>query len=106
MAQSVSERQNRHLVFLEVVLRQSYLTVEDRDEVLCFQLLRRRFGSVTLEAEGVAIGPQQMVVASAVWRVASRAALHKSGLVVHGFLREIGNFTVAAEADVHRIRLG
>src|ERR1700687_2229221 len=106
MAQPEPQRQNRHLVLLIVVLRQVLLAVEDGQHMLSFQLLRLGVEAVALQAECIPLGPQQMIVVAAMGLVASGAALPECGLVVHGFLAEIGNVAAAAQANVHRICLG
>ena len=62
---------------------------------------------MTLETEFVGRRREQQVfVVIAVSVMARVAALHENGLVVHSFLAEIGNVTVAAQANANRIRLG
>ncbi|SRR5208282_4034065 len=105
MTQSILQPQNHDSVLLEVVLGQLDLAVEDGDQMLGFQLLRCRVRTVALQAETISFYPQQMIVVAAVRGVASGAALTECRLVMHGFLPEIGDVGVAAEADVHRICL-
>jgi hypothetical protein len=106
MAEPILQPQNHHSVLLEVVLGQLDLAVEDGYLMLSFQLLRRRVGPMAFETEGIAVRTQQMNDVAAMRRVARGAALRECGLMMHGFLCKIGNFTVATEADVYSVCLG
>src|ERR1022692_1599395 len=101
MAQSVSQRQNWRLVFLEVVLGEFDLAVENGHDMLGCQFLRRRVWPVAFQAKGIAFRAEEMIIVATVWHMASSAALSECRLVVHGFLRQVGNVAVAAEADVY-----
>jgi len=105
MSHAVLERQNRDLV--EVVLRQLHLAVKNRDQMLAFHCLWISVRTVALEAQRVGgARPQQVQVFAAMRFVTGSTSLLERRLVVHALLGEIGNVTVAAQADIHRIGLG
>src|SRR5579863_930629 len=106
MPQPKPQRQGRHFVLLEVILRQFYLAVKNRDQMLRFQLLWCHVRSVALQAEPVPLDPQQVIVVPAVWLMASGAALREYRLVMDGLLGQIGNVAVAAQADLDRVGFG
>lgn len=106
MAQSILQTQRHDSVLSVVVLGQLHLTIEDGNDMLSFEFLRHRISSVTLQAKRIAFSPQEMIILTTVRHVASSTALAESWLMMHGFLGEIGDVTVAGEADVNGIRFG
>ena len=104
MPQVVLQRQYRNLG--EIVFRQPDPAAKDRNQVVAFELLRLRVRSVTLQAQLVRVcRPQQMFVVASMRLVADGAALHEYRLVVNRLLFQVGDVTVATQADVHGVRL-
>lgn len=101
MAQAISQWQSRTLVLDEVIFGQLYLPIEDGEHVLGFERLLPALGAVALEAQiiDIALRAQQFLIVAAMGFVTGAAALIKRGLMVHGFLGEVTDVTVAAEAD-------
>ena len=101
---AVLNRQQNH--FAEIVFRQLYLAVEDRDQVLTLKLLWIRIGPVALQAELAGSGgAQQVIVIPAVRLVAGCASLLEGRLMQVGLLHLIGLVAVASQAGLHWIRL-
>src|SRR5437660_8425132 len=104
MTVPVLQRQFDH--FLEIILRQSHLALEDRDHVLALQFLRAGFRPVALEAKLVRTrGPQQVRVVSAMRFMAGRATLNERRLMHYGFLHLLGLIRMAGQASLHGIGL-
>ena len=100
--QAVLQRQDCHLE--EVILGQFHLAIEDRHQVLFFELGGSRIRTVALQAQLVlALGAQQFRVFSAMRLVAGRATLFIRRLVYMPFLLQFGLIAVAAQAGGHRI---
>ena len=105
MSQAKAQRQDRDLVLLVVVVGQPDRAVEDGEQVLGFVPLRSGIGTMALQAQRIALGAQQMIVVSAVRRVAGGATLPKGRLMVRGLLLQFVDIAVAAQADADRIGL-
>src|SRR5512146_1607715 len=104
MPKAVLDRQDRHSG--EVVLGQLYRAVEDSDEVLGLDSLRLRVRTVTLEAETVhGGGTQQVLIVSAMRRVAGCATLLERRLVKKFLLMLLGLIRMAGETGVYRVGL-
>ena len=107
MSHAEPQGQRHHSVFREVVFGQLHGSIEDGYKVLGFQLLRVAIRPVAFQAECVrSTRAQQVIVVSPVRSVASGATLLECWLVAIWFFPLIGDITVAAQADVNRIRLG
>src|SRR5579863_1605592 len=104
MARAILQGKNWN--FFEVVFRQLYFAVEDRDERLAFHWLRfGRIRSVAFQAERVDIFySQQVLVIAAVRLVAGGATFLEGWLVMNFFgfehVRLIG---MAGQANLHAI---
>ena len=61
---------------------------------------------MTLEAKFVAFGPHQLFMIAAVRLVTGAATLLKCRLVVYGLFFQVRDIAVAAQANLHGIRLG
>lgn len=103
MPEAKTERQDGHLVFLVIVFGQANSAVEDGQQVFRVVALGRRVGAVALEAESISLGAQEMIVLSAMRRVANGTALTEGRLVMHGLFEQVGNIAVAAETDIHAV---
>src|ERR1022692_323285 len=106
MAAAILQRQDRDPVLLIVVLGQLHFSVEDGQHMLGLEPLWLRVGPGALQAEGVSLGAQQMIVVAAVRLVTGRAALDKGRLMEHALLGLLGLVSVAAQADIDRVRFG
>jgi hypothetical protein len=104
MAKSKSQREDWNFVLFEVVVRQLYRPVEDREHTLGFQLLRLRVWSMTLQAQRISIGSQQFGSVSAVRVVARRTTLLERRLMQDVLLRFLGPIRVASQTDAYGIR--
>ena len=105
VSKAKAQGQNRHLVLLVVVVGQLDLAIEDGEEMFSVNRLRRRVGTVALQAKRIALGAKEMIDIAAVRRMASGTALHKSRLVMHRLLAQIVDVGVAAEADADGVSL-
>ncbi len=74
MSQTEAQWQNRNFVFTVVVVWQLYLPIEEREQMLCFQALWHGVRPVTLQAQGVAFGTQQVFIFAPVRSVTGGAA--------------------------------
>src|SRR5437868_4154128 len=61
---------------------------------------------MALEAQTVALRPQQLFVVAAVSFMAGRATLSKHRLMMYLLLLQVSDIAMAAKADLHRISLG
>jgi hypothetical protein len=104
MAKSKSQREDWNFVLFEVVVRQLYRPVEDREHPLGFQFLWLRVWSMTLQAQRISIGSQQFGPVSAVRVVAYRTSLLERRLMQDVLLRFLGSIRVASQTDAYGIR--
>jgi len=65
------------------------------------QLLRHRIRPMTFQAKCIPLSSQQMLILPSVRCMTCGAALDECGLVVHGFLGEIGDVAVATQANLN-----
>ena len=99
MTQAEAQGQDDDFVLLVVVVGEPDRAVEDGEQMVGVVALWHGVGTVTLEAECIALGAQQVIVVAAVRRVACGAALDKCRLMVDCLLAQIVNVGVASEAD-------
>lgn len=90
----------------EIGLRQPYIAAENRYQLRAFHRRRPGIGPVALEAKPIGSArPQQVSIFAAVRLMARGATLLEGGLMEHLFLVLFRLVGVAAEADVHGVRL-
>jgi hypothetical protein len=106
MTSSVFQWQDHHFILGKVVFRQFHASVEDRNQMFGFELLRLRLWPVALKAQRICLlGAQQMVIVPTVRLMTGCASLPKSWLMEMGFLELIGLIGMAGETRADRIRL-
>ena len=88
MPSPILQGQNHNFVLRKIIFWKLYAAVENRNQMLRFELLRLRLRSVTLQAQNIrSLGAQQMIVVAAVWLVTGGAPLFEGGLMQHVLLR-------------------
>ncbi len=106
MSSSVLQRQHDDFVLREVVFRKLHRSVEDRQHVLGFQLLRLGIRSMTFQADRVRLlRAQQVFIVTAVRLMADRTTLLEHRLVQMRLLELVRLVGMASKACAYRIRL-
>lgn len=106
MPASIFKRQYHNFVLRKIIFGQPHASVEDREHMVCFQLLRLRVWTVALQAQAVwVLRPQQMIILSSVRLVAGRACLFECGLMQKVLFRLFGLIAVASQANIDGIGL-
>jgi len=105
VTQSVAHGEDHDPVLHVVIVGQLHCAVEDGDQVLGFQPLRLRVRTMTLQAQRIAFGAQQVLVVAAVRLMADGTALSEGRLMQVRFLELLGLVAVAGQAGIHRIGL-
>lgn len=107
MPSPILQGQNHNFVLRKIIFWKLYAAVENRKQMLRFELLRLRLRSVTLQAKNIrSLGAQQMIVVAAVWLVTGGAPLFEGGLMQHVLLRLLSLIGMACQTDIDRVGLG
>src|SRR3954447_18362195 len=106
MSNSVLERQYGRTLRPEVVLRQFYLAIQDRQQMFALQLARTPIGTMAFEAERIDLGrAQKVLVLSAMRLMTCCAALFECRLMQMRFLLHFSLLVMTSQAGGHRSRL-